>query len=154
MELVLSDTGTHGGGGADAARHHLLQLVHIGGSAPLLVLDDVDLLLHLRLLHKLAVGTHADSAVGLGELVADQGGRVQTSQGDELPAVAELGQAADVGLLLSAGHGSLPVERGGKVVGKPEEVKVSICEIGQWGLVGTHFCSGQTAWTPLANSSA
>jgi hypothetical protein len=35
---------------------------------------------------------------------------VQTGQGDELPAVTQLAEALDVGLLLVAGHGLLPVE--------------------------------------------
>lgn len=125
VELILSDTGTHGSGRADTTSDHLLELVNVGGATPLLVLDDVDLLVHLGLLHQLAVGAHADGAVGLGELVADQGGGVKTGEGDELPAVSELGEAADISLLLSAGHGALPVERGRKVVGEPRGKSVS-----------------------------
>jgi hypothetical protein len=46
---------------------------------------------------------------------------VQAGQRDELPAVAELGEAADVGLLVVARHGRLPVEGGGEVVGESVE---------------------------------
>lgn len=82
------------------------------------MLDDIDAGLDLGLLDELAVGAHADLAVGLGELVADEGGGVETRKSDELPAVAELGEAADVGLLLVAAHGGLPVEGRRKVVGE------------------------------------
>lgn len=118
MELVLGDALAHGGRGAHAARDHLLQLVDVRGAAPLLVLDDVDAAVHLGLLDELAVGAHAVGGVGAGELVADEGGGVQASEGDELPAVAELGQAADVRLLVGARHGGLPVEAGAEVVGE------------------------------------
>lgn len=80
--------------------------------------DDVDTLLHLGLLHELAVGAHAVLGEGLGELVRDKRGGVQAGQGDELPRVAELAETLDVGLLLVAGHGLLPVEGGGQVVGE------------------------------------
>ena len=41
---------------------------------------------------------------------------MQTGECDELPAVAELGEALDICFLLVAGHGCFPVERGGEVV--------------------------------------
>ncbi|KAJ6443327.1 protein kinase SNF1 [Purpureocillium lavendulum] len=98
FELILGDALAHGGGGADAAGDHLLELVDVGGAAPLLVLDHVDAELHLGLLDELAVGAHAVLAVGAGEAVADEGRRVQAGERDELPAVAERGEAADLAL--------------------------------------------------------
>lgn len=164
MELVLGDTLAHGAGARDAAGDHLEELVAVVGAAPLLVLDDVDAAVHLGLLDELAVGAHAVLGVGAGELVADEGRRVQAGQGDELPAVAQRGQAADVRLLLVAGHGRLPVERGGEVVSEPEGEKKrfhvryfssTIAESKRdANKEKTYFCSGQTAWTPLANSCA
>ena len=82
------------------------------------MLDDVDAQLNLGLLDELAVGAHADLGVGAGEAVAGEGRGVQARQGDELPAVAQGGEAADVRLLLVAGHGRLPVEGRGEVVGE------------------------------------
>src|SRR6478735_4356901 len=122
FELVLSDTCAHSSRGTDAACDHLLQLVDICSTAPFLVLDDVNLLVHLRLLNKLTVGTHADGAVGLCKLVADQSCCVQTCKSDELPAVTERGQATNVSLLLIARHSCLPVEGWRKVVSKPSKV--------------------------------
>ena len=116
FELILRDTLTHRRGRADTARHHLLQLVDVRGAAPLLVLDHVDAELHLGLLDELAVRAHPLLGVGPGEPVADERRRVQARQRDELPAVAQRRQAADVRLLLGAGHGRLPVEGGGEVV--------------------------------------
>ena len=43
---------------------------------------------------------------------------MQACEGDELPAVAKLSEALDVGLLVGGGHGALPVEGGGEVVGE------------------------------------
>lgn len=116
FKLILGDTLTHGGSTANAAGNHLLQLVDVGGATPLLVLDDVDALLNFWFLNELAVGAHADLAVGAGELVADEGGGVEAGEGDELPAVAEGGETTNVGLLLVSRHGCLPVEGGGEVV--------------------------------------
>jgi len=110
LELLLRNTLAHGAGAADTASHHLQQVVDVVGTAPFLVGDNVDLALHLGLLHQLAVRAHAVLGVRLGELVRDERGRVQTGQRDELPAVAELAETLDVRLLLLGGHGSLPVE--------------------------------------------
>jgi len=126
MELLLRHTLTHGSSAAHAARHHLLQLIHVVGTAPLLMLDNVDALVHLGLLDHLAVGAHTASRVGLGELVADEGGRMEAGQGDELPAVAELGQTADVSLLVGGRHGRFPVEGRGEVVAEPGKDQVSM----------------------------
>lgn len=82
------------------------------------MLDHIHTALHLRLLHQLAIRPHANLAVRAGKLVADKGGGVKTSEGDELPAVTQASQASDVGLLLLSGHGGLPVERGRQVVGE------------------------------------
>ena len=43
---------------------------------------------------------------------------METGEGDELPAVAELTETFDVGFLVFAGHGGFPVEGGGEVVGE------------------------------------
>lgn len=122
FELILGDALAHGAGGADAAGDHLLQVVDVIRAAPLLVADDVDAELHLGLLDELAVGAHALGGVGAGEAVRGEGGGVQPREGDELPAVAQGGEAADVRLLLVAGHGGLPVEGGGEVVREPVRV--------------------------------
>lgn len=80
----------------------------------------LDTVLGLGLLDDFSVGAHAVLGEGLGEGVGDEGGLVQAGEGDKLPAVAELGEAVDVGFLLFAGHGGLPVEGGGEVVCEPE----------------------------------
>lgn len=80
--------------------------------------DHVDTLLHLGLLDQLAVRAHSVLGEVLRELVADERGRVQTGQGDELPAVTQLAQALDVRLLLVARHRLLPVEGRRQVVGQ------------------------------------
>ena len=144
FELILSDTLAHRRRGADATGDHLLELIDVRGARPLLVLDDIDTGLDLGLLDELAVGAHADLAVRLGELVADERGGVQTREGDELPAVAELGEAADVGLLLVAAHGGLPVERRRQVVGElllgPDGVHTlgELLGLGVVGKLGLH----------------
>lgn len=112
MELVLGNTLTHGTRGADTARDHLEQVVHIIGTTPLLMRDNIDLAFHLGLLDQLAVGTHAALRECLGELIRNQRRRVQTRECNELPAVAELGEPLDVGFLILGGHGGFPVEGG------------------------------------------
>lgn len=120
MELVFSNALTHGSRTANTARHHLEHLINVVRAAPFLVFDDIDPVIHLGLLDQLAVRPHALLAVRLGELVADERRGVQTGQRDKLPAVAQLGKAADIRLLFRTGHGRLPVERGGEVVGESE----------------------------------
>lgn len=110
MELIFSHALAHGRCATDSTRDHLLQFVHIGRATPFLVLDHVDALLHFGLLDQLAVRTHAHLAVRLGELIANQRRRVETSERNELPAVAKRCQAANVRLLFCAWHGCLPVE--------------------------------------------
>ena len=41
---------------------------------------------------------------------------MEASESDELPAVAELGETLNVGLLFRARHGGFPVEGGGEIV--------------------------------------
>lgn len=84
---------------------------------------DVDLVLHLGLLDQLAIRPHTLLRVGLGKDVGDQRRGVEAGEGDELPTVAELGEAIDVRLLLVARHGRLPVERGGEVVRESGEIR-------------------------------
>jgi len=83
---------------------------------------------------------------------------VQTGEGDELPAVAELGEALDICFLLVAGHGCFPVERGGEVVCESVIFVISFATKKRDWMIGgggvSYFCSGQTAWTPSANSFA
>lgn len=110
LELVLSHTLAHSSSAAHTTRDHLEQVIDVVGTTPLLVGDDVNALLHLGLLDQLAVGAHAVLGIGLGELVGDERGGVQTGQGDELPAVTQLAETLDIGLLLIARHGFLPVE--------------------------------------------
>lgn len=120
---------------------------------------DIDLVLHLGLLDQLSISPHPLLGVGLGEDVGDERGGVQAGEGDELPAVAEFGEALDVRLLLVARHGRLPVEGGREVVresvGNRTEVSGAhpLTAHGA-GDTTTYFCSGHTACTPLANSSA
>jgi len=71
----------------------------------------INTLCGLWLLDEIAISTHAADLVILGELARDQSVRVQTGQGDELPAVAELTETLDVCLLVLGSHGRLPVER-------------------------------------------
>lgn len=143
MELILRDTLTHSGSRANTTSDHLQQLIDIVGTTPLLMLDDINTQLRLGLLHQLAIRTHTLLAVRLGKLVANQGRGVQTSQGDKLPAVAQLGQTLDVSDLLVGRHGGLPVERGGQVVGElllgPDGVDavgklLGLLEVGQLAL--------------------
>lgn len=119
MELLLCDALPHGRGRAHTARDHLLQLVDVRGSRPLLVLDDIDARLHLGLLHNLAIGTHALGSVGLCKRVTGERRCVQAAQRDELPAVAQLREPANIGLLLRGRHSRLPVEGWREVVGQP-----------------------------------
>ena len=116
MELILSNTGTHGAGTRHTTLDHLQQLINVIGSRPLLVLNNIDTSLHLWLLDKLAVSSHASGAVLLGELIGDKGGGVETSKGDELPAVSEGSKSLDVSLLIILLHSSLPVEGWRQVV--------------------------------------
>ena len=118
MKLILRHTPTHRRRATHTASNHLQHLIRIRGTAPLLMLDHIDTELHLGLLHQLAIRTHALLRVGARKAVADQRRRVQARERDELPAVAELGEAADVRLLLVARHGRLPVEGGGEIVGE------------------------------------
>lgn len=119
LELILGHTLTHSSGTANTTGNHLQQVINVVSTTPFLVGDDVNALLHFRLLNELAVGAHAVLRERLGELVRDKRGSVQSSQSDELPRVAELAETLDVGLLLVAGHGLLPVEGGREVVGEP-----------------------------------
>ena len=67
--------------------------------------DNIDLALYLRFLDKLSIRTHTLLDKSFGELVADEGGSMQTGERDELPAVTECGEALDVGFLFVTGHG-------------------------------------------------
>jgi hypothetical protein len=116
FELVLRNTSTHGTRTRHTTLHHLQQLIRVVRTRPLLMLHHIHTAIHLRLLDQLAIGTHALLAVRAAELIRDERGGVQTSQGDELPAVPEVGKTLDVRLLLVARHRSLPVERRRQVV--------------------------------------
>merc|ERR1711939_590291 len=95
-KLVLRDTLAHSARRAHTAADHLEQLISVVGARPLLVRDDLDALLHLRLLHDLAVRAHAALRVRARERVADQRRAVQACERDELPAVAHGREALDV----------------------------------------------------------
>lgn len=133
MELILRNALPHRTRTTHAALHHLQQLIDIIGTTPLLMLDHVHTAIHLGFLDQLPVRPHALLAVCLGELVRDERRGVQARERDELPAVAELREPLDVGLLLGAGHGRFPVEGGGEVV----------CESGGGFPLVYKFCSGQ-----------
>lgn len=152
LELILSNSSTHRGSRADPTSQHGQHRVDIARARPLLMRHDIVLAVHLGLLNHLTIRPHAVLSVGSGEVVRDEGVGMQASEGDELPAVAELAEALNVRLLLVAGHGGLPVEGGGEVVGE------SVSYVSRAGFRGegerTHFCSGHTACTPSANSCA
>jgi hypothetical protein len=125
LELILSNTLPHRTRAAYASLHQPQHLIHIIRTAPFLVQQHIDFLLHLRLLHRLAIRPHPSRREVFRERVRDERGRVETGEGDELPAVAERGEARDVGFLLVGGHGGLPVEGGGEVIGESEREEVS-----------------------------
>lgn len=131
LELVLGNTGTHGSSGSNTSSDHSQNTVNVLGSGPLLVLDNLTTLVNLGLLDLATVSLHTLLRVGLGELVGDESVGVQTGKGDELPHVAELGQSADVGLLVLGGHGGGPVERGRQVVSQPLVGDGSLDTIGE-----------------------
>lgn len=79
-------------------------------TTPFLMRDNIDFAVHLGLLDKLAVCAHTLFGVCGSELIGDKGCTVQTGKGDELPAVAELAEALNVGKLFVLGHGCFPVE--------------------------------------------
>ncbi|KAI6749225.1 hypothetical protein HG531_008172 [Fusarium graminearum] len=83
-------TGAHSSRGTDTTCDHLLQLVDVGSTTPLLVLDNVDFLVHLGLLDKLAIGTHADGAILRGNLLLLWPDSVDTLS--ELFGLSEIGQ--------------------------------------------------------------
>lgn len=116
LELIFRHASAHGSRRADAASHHLQQVVRVLGTGPLLVLDDLDSSFHLGLLDQLAIRPHALLRVGFAERVRHQSRLVQTSERDELPAVTQRRKTLDVRLLLVLGHGRLPVERRRQVV--------------------------------------
>jgi len=119
MELILRNAFTHGTSTAHTTLHHLQQLINVVGSRPFLMFNNINTAIHLRFLNQFSISTHAMLAVRLGELIGYQCGGVETCEGDELPAVSELAEALDVGLLLVARHGGLPVEGWGKIVCEP-----------------------------------
>jgi hypothetical protein len=110
MELILCNPFPHRRCRTHTASHHLQEVVHIVGTRPFLMSYDINLACHLRLLYKLSVCSHSLLSICFGELIRDQSCGVQPCEGDELPAVSELSETLDVGLLLVTGHGSLPVE--------------------------------------------
>ena len=114
---------------------------------------------YLRFLDDLAIGPHALLGVGLGEGIGNKRRLVQAGERNELPTVAERGEALDVGFLLVARHGRFPVEGGREVVGKPVGcllAKLDWGEVVRGGKKGKilYFCSGHAACTPSANSFA
>jgi len=118
LELILRDAFSHCTGRAYTPSDHLEHVVHIVGSTPFLMRNHIDLAFHLGLLDQLSVRTHALLGESFGELVADEGGGVEAGKCDELPTVAQLAEAHDVGLLFLAWHGSFPIERWGEVIGE------------------------------------
>ena len=109
-ELDLGNALTHRTRAAHTAGDHPQQPVHIFRPTPLLVRDYITSNLDFRFLDQLPISPHASLHECRCELVGNQGGRVQTREGDELPAVAEFAETGDVGFLFGGGHGALPVE--------------------------------------------
>lgn len=105
LKLSLSHLLTHGRRARNTSGNHLQHVIDVVRAGPLLVSNHVDSILHLRLLNQRAISLHAVLGEVLRKGVGDEGGRVQARKGDELPAVAELAEARNVGFLLLTGHG-------------------------------------------------
>ena len=87
------------------------------GTRPFLMQKLVDLLHFFLALDVLNEGEHADLLIGPREDLGDQGVHVETSKGDELPAIAHLGQIWHKVLDIILGHLlSVPVEARGEIV--------------------------------------
>ena len=114
LELDLGYPFAHTPHATQSARtDHRQDLIHVLGPTPLLMRDHVDSTSDLGILDQLRVRFHAVLGESGGKLVRDEGGGVETGQGDELPAVAQLAEAGDVGFLFGGGgHGEGPVEGG------------------------------------------
>ena len=117
FKLILGDTLAHRRGRAHTARDHLQHVVDIVGAGPFLMGDDINFAFDFRFLNKFSIGTHALLSKCFGELIGDQSRGMQTGKRNELPAVAQLGKALDVGFLLVAWHSCFPIEGWRKIVG-------------------------------------
>jgi hypothetical protein len=139
LELGLGNLLTHSSSGGNTTSDHLEETVNVVSTRPLLVSNDIDTVLHLGLLDQRSVSLHSLLGVSLSEGVRDKSVGVESSQGDELPAVSKLSKTGDVSLLVIGGHGRLPVERRRQVVGKlllgPDGVD-SLGELNSLGVVG------------------
>ena len=111
-KLLLRDTFPHRTRAAHSTRNHSQEIIRIICATPLLMCYYITPTLHLRLLDQLAVSAHALLRERTTELVRDQCRGVQARQCDELPAVAQLAEALDIGFLVGGAHGCFPVERG------------------------------------------
>jgi hypothetical protein len=112
VELILSHTLPHGARAAHTTRHHLQKVIRVIGTRPFLMCDNFHTTFHLWFLDELTVCAHALLGKGFGESIGDESSLVKTSEGDELPAVAQSTEALNVSFLFVAGHGGLPVKGG------------------------------------------
>mmetsp|Transcript_15267 Transcript_15267/g.35934 ORF Transcript_15267/g.35934 Transcript_15267/m.35934 type:complete len:327 (-) Transcript_15267:602-1582(-) len=119
LELLLRNAGRHDASRGKSTTHDVAHLVHNLRATPLLVGQGLHLVLTLLALDHLHIRGRTSLGILLGEEIDAQGIAVETSQGDELPAKAELGQVPNEGLHLRIGHaGGVPVEGRAQVVGK------------------------------------
>merc|ERR1712050_436251 len=118
-ELLLGDAGAHDARRRCAPRDDVSHLIYDFRAAPLLVRQGLYLVLPLLALDELHVSSSSTLGVVPGEEIDAQRIAVETRQGDELPAEAQLGEVPDERLHLSISHASrVPVERRAEVVGQ------------------------------------
>mmetsp|Transcript_33377 Transcript_33377/g.71895 ORF Transcript_33377/g.71895 Transcript_33377/m.71895 type:complete len:438 (-) Transcript_33377:409-1722(-) len=118
-ELFFRDTSGHDACGGEAATDHIAHLVHDLRTTPLLMGQGLNLVLALLALDHGNIGVGTLCGILLGEEVDAEGIAVEASQGDELPAEAQLRQVPNEGLHLRIRHAcTVPVEGGAQVVGQ------------------------------------
>mmetsp|Transcript_40457 Transcript_40457/g.104674 ORF Transcript_40457/g.104674 Transcript_40457/m.104674 type:complete len:452 (-) Transcript_40457:157-1512(-) len=144
-ELRLGDASAHDACGGLATGDDVAHLVDDLGAAPLLVRQGLDAELALLALDELHVGRGAALGVVAGEEVDAEGIAMETGEGDELPAEAQLRQVPDEGFHLGIRHaGAVPVEGGAKVVGQhlvrrhSTNLRGELRGLAQDGLAGLH----------------
>lgn len=120
LELVLGDALAHGSCGSNTTGDDFHDFIDIGGTGPLLVLENINVVCAFLALYIVDVAEHALLLVGTGKggylcvvnravsrskekfnlffLTCCQGVGVETTQGDELPDKSELAELANESL--------------------------------------------------------